>query len=272
MSNILVLSGRKGSGKNTSANALVANEFCNLGFAACINNQGQLMVGTEVDGNMQFGLFDLDDKSPVRVKFLSEEIWPYVKTYSYADYLKEICMKLFGLTHEQCYGTDEQKNTPTALKWENMPAVYNTENIPKYNAIMGRWLEDNLLPHKNGIMTAREVLQFFGTQICRRMAFDCWVNATIHNINVDSPALAIITDCRFPNEVLKIKEAGGKVIRFTRNPYNDDHASEHALDKEKFDWNNFDAVVENDNMSIQEQCDVVMNKLIEWGWYNKVST
>ena len=30
--------------------------------------------------------------------------------YNFADPLKKMCIEIFGLTHDQCYGTDEQKN------------------------------------------------------------------------------------------------------------------------------------------------------------------
>ena len=55
-------------------------------------------------------------------------------------------------------------------------------------------------------------------------------DATIRKIKEESPELAIICDCRFPNEVDGIKKAGGKTIRLTRNDESPDvHESEPSL-------------------------------------------
>ncbi len=32
------------------------------------------------------------------------------KIYNFADPLKQLCIDIFGLTYNQCYGTDEAKN------------------------------------------------------------------------------------------------------------------------------------------------------------------
>jgi hypothetical protein len=74
----------------------------------------------------------------------------------------------------------------------------------------------------------------------------------------------LFTDCRFPNEVEGVQSAGGKVIRFTRNPFEDDHHSETALDEDKFDWKKFDWVLDNKEMTISEQNEAIYNKLVEW--------
>ena len=69
----------------------------------------------------------------------------------------------------------------------------------------------------------------------------------------EQPSLAIIADCRFPNEVDAIKNVGGIVIKLTRNPYNSDHASEIALDPDRYDQSIFDFTIENGNTTIAEQ-------------------
>ena len=46
--------------------------------------------------------------------------------------------------------------------------------------------------------------------------------------------LAIIADVRFPNEAEAVENAGGKLVRLTRNVYNDNHSSEVALDDYPF--------------------------------------
>lgn len=163
------------------------------------------------------------------------------KIYSFADPLKkDICMNILGLTQEQCYGTDEQKNTLTSIRWKDMP---------DYN-ISWTWAQDY---DKSGYMTARQVMQFIGTNIFRKLKHDVWSEAIIKKINQEHRDLAIIGDCRFPNEVESVKNAGGYVIKLTRNPHNSQHESETALDSNIYDDSNFDLVIDNDNLTIEQQ-------------------
>lgn len=71
--------------------------------------------------------------------------------------------------------------------------------------------------------------------------------------NKRKPKLAIITDCRFPNEVEAIKSAGGIVARLTRNVHNSEHISESILDKDNYDWGNFDYVLDNKSIDLLDQ-------------------
>lgn len=161
-----------------------------------------------------------------------------VKTYSFADPLKKnICIDLLGLTYQQCYGSDEDKNSITSLLWEDMPGYTG-----------------NLI----GPMTAREVMEYIGTKIFRKMKDKVWVKATLKQIQKDKFDVALLLDNRFPNEVDPILEAGGYVIRLTRNPFNSNTEPEVALDPNKYDWNKFSLIIDNINISIQEK-----NKLIE---------
>jgi hypothetical protein len=147
-----------------------------------------------------------------------------IKIYNFADPLKQdICMNLLGMTHEQCYGEDNQKNYTTDLEWNNKK------------------------------LTAREVMQFIGTDIFRSMKPNIWTEATINRIKKDKPKLAIIADCRFPNEVKCIKDSGGIVIKLMLNPFNSEHTSEMALDINNYDHKNFDIVIFNNNLSIDQK-------------------
>jgi len=159
-----------------------------------------------------------------------------VKIYNFADPLKQdICINILGLTQEQCYGEDEAKNEVTSIVWEG----------------------------KN--LTAREVMQFIGTDIFRKMKTDVWASATINKIIHESPDVAIIADCRFPNEVEAIKNAGGIVIKLTRNPFNSDHLSEIALDPKYYNQNNFDIILTNHLLSLSHQNEVIYRFLKKKG-------
>jgi hypothetical protein len=108
-------------------------------------------------------------------------------------------------------------------------------------------------------------MQVVGTDIFRKMYNGVWVNATISKINRENMGLALIADCRFPNEVESVKSAGGIVIKLTRNLYNSDHASEVALDPTNYNPNNFDLVVHNENIGIDEQNSLILSFLQQRG-------
>jgi hypothetical protein len=61
-------------------------------------------------------------------------------------------------------------------------------------------------------LTPRWVLQYWGTEVCRKSFHDdIWV-ASLENKLRQSKDNIVISDCRFPNEVKTIKKSGGKII------------------------------------------------------------
>lgn len=171
-------------------------------------------------------------------KIFNGKIEPFnsAKIYNFADPLKkDICINILGMTYDQCYGTDEQKNTITDIEWNGSK------------------------------LTAREVMQFVGTDIFRKMKNNIWADATIIKIKKENPRLAIIADCRFPNEVEAIKNVGGYVIKLTRNPFDSDHESEKALDSCNYDHSNFDLVLNNHNIDIYTQNKILLTFLSDKG-------
>ena len=186
--------------------------------------------------------------------------------YSFADSLKEFCVNMFNLSERQAWGTDAQKNSLTNVRWENIPGVICDKKLYEQLKEVNTDVDNYLYYHIRGKMTGREVLQFFGTNVCRKIYGDCWVNATLKRIMVEQPAFAVIIDLRFPNEVDGVKVAGGKVIRLTRAPFTDDeHESEKALDH----YTGFDFVLDNSNMDICTQAKEIEELLLEWGWITK---
>ena len=125
MNKILGISGKKQSGKNTSANYLhgtiLKGEGLTEGFKIDPDT-GDLLVLTELG----WGAFDVTRKDDEFVEYAEANMWPHVKLYSFADTLKTLCIDLFDLRPEQVYGTDKQKNTPTDLRIKN-----NTGNLKR---------------------------------------------------------------------------------------------------------------------------------------------
>lgn len=139
---------------------------------------------------------------------------------AFADKLKHMAMDLFGLTHEQVYGSEKEKPTDL-VKWR---AGLSTHY----------W-------------TPRMILQHLGTEGVRHIDPNAWSRyalARAHNIlrkGIDPLGLVkdaqrvIITDCRFYDELLAIKAAGGEVWRIVRQGSEarvglKGHASETEMD------------------------------------------
>lgn len=233
---IIGISGKKQSGKNTVANyingdILQQRKMINSFY---IDENGKLIVETQDSNNQTgFGEFDVTRKDETFTDYAEHNLWPYIKIYHFADPLKEMCVDLFDLRVSDVYGSNEDKNKLTDLLWENMPN--NTDN-------------------RVGPLTNREFLEHFGTSIVRKIKNDAWSNFTIKHVLQQNSEIAIIPDVRFPNEVLAIKNNGGFVIRLTRDIFKSSFEAETALDRDNFDWSQFDLVIDNDNITLKELC------------------
>lgn len=140
-----------------------------------------------------------------------------VSVCSFADTLKEFCIETLGLSCEQCYGTDEQKNSPTEYLWENVGDSFlrwkfagkKWELAGTSGGIMASTchfspLRDTFLPPeietreqfykalgqdwwcptlRSGPMTGREIMQLFGTNLIRETFGNVWAQATIKRIS-----------------------------------------------------------------------------------------
>ena len=92
--------------------------------------------------------------------------------------------------------------------------------------------------------SVRKMLQIFGTEIGRDLlGEDVWIEATFRQVQRDGTENVVISDCRFPNELLAVRNLGGQVWRIERPGVSavNAHISDHALDGETFDQ-----VIQND--------------------------
>lgn len=254
MQNILLITGKKQSGKSSLRNFLHGYVLQKQGIIDTfdLSTNGDLLVPTERNNEIVMGPLDLDQHNEEFYEYARENIWPYIKSYSFADYLKEISIELFGLTYEQCYGTDDDKNSFTDIRWSDISF-----------ALPPRTVGELKRSHKfNEFLTGREFLENFGTKICRQISDFCWINKCLKDIKSENVPLAIICDGRFPNEISRSVEFGAKTIRLTRNPFNSQTTPETALDK----WTDYDLKVDNRSMSLNDKNIFVLNNLIKWGW------
>lgn len=209
-----------------------------------IDDNGGLVINTEdVSGQLGYGVFDVTRKDPQFLEYAERNLWPFVKVYHFADPLKEMAVNLFGLDSQNIYGNDNQKNESTIMNWNSMPT--NPDS-------------------RSGNLTHREFLEYFGTNIIRRIRWDAWSDYAIKKILREDSEISIIPDVRFPDEVEAIKRAGGKVVRLTRDIFNSQSESESSLDKESFDWNNFDFIIDNKDISLLDLCDYLSNNTLIW--------
>ena len=195
-----------------------------------------------VSGKKQSG------KSALCDFFVNSKYKDLIKVYSFADPLKRFCVDAMGLKEEQCYGSDDDKNTFTEYNWERLPVVIRKKFGMKAES-PGVWVHDDLvgggrtwypdefdITPRTGPMTGRETLQVFGTDIMRGMFSDkIWVDATISLIKKENPPIALISDARFESEINALmEETNGYVIRLTRKIFEDSHPSETELDDFNF--------------------------------------
>ena len=114
---------------------------------------------------------------------------------SFASTLKDAISSVFGWDREMLEGRSKQSR-----EWRER---------------VDTWWADRLnIP----TLTPRWVLQYWGTEVCRRgFHDDIWI-ASLENKLRNSRDNVVISDCRFPNEIASIKNAGGKIICVVRGP------------------------------------------------------
>ena len=238
MSNlILVFSGKKQSGKSSACKYLL-KDFMNLKcgykrYDICkVGKTIHIIDSLEKDRRVV-----CDEPGPDRD--IIENKYS-AKIYSFADPIKEICTNQFGLDLHQCYGSDEDKNTPTHINWSDVP-----------ESIVQKW-RDRLDKRMSGFVSARNLMQLVGEDYFRALDRNCWSRALYSKIQKDSNQLSLVADARYPNEITMGTEIGAKVTRLLRDPYKDKdtHESEKALDN--FPLGEYSLVIDNRDMSIDE--------------------
>jgi len=114
---------------------------------------------------------------------------------SFASTLKDAVAQVFGWDRIMLEG-----RTAQARAWR--------EQVDPW------WAERLHMP----TLTPRWILQYWGTEVCRAgFHDDIWI-ASLENKLRHSQDDVVISDCRFPNEIRAIRNAGGRVIRVVRGP------------------------------------------------------
>ncbi len=141
------------------------------------------------------------------------------KQTAFADAVKRVAMDVYGLSWDQCYGEEQEK--------------------------------EDLIPYWD--MSPRQIMQLIGTEVGRNIHKDTWVRHTLNNISAAAAGQHylrrddvnreffrskqlcskwVITDVRFPNEAEAIWSQGGQIWKVQRpgSSSEDAHASETSVD------------------------------------------
>jgi len=97
--------------------------------------------------------------------------------------------------------------------WDRMLLEGRTAQAREWREQVDPWWAERLdMP----TLTPRWVLQYWGTEVARKSFHDdIWI-ASLENKLRNSKDHVVISDCRFPNEILSIKNAGGKIVWVNR--------------------------------------------------------
>jgi hypothetical protein len=234
MKNLISISGNAGHGKDTVGKIIQ--------WLLSGNAEGQFIEQVCATNNNEWWL---EEKSGFEIK-------------KFADKLKQIASILTGVPIKS---------------WEDQS--FKNETMPR------EWWVPNWSCEEDPFdpVTYRLFLQVLGTEAIRdNIHRDTWVNALFadyrpQKLSEYNPSKWIITDTRFPNELVAIKERGGITIKVVRTEVDSFgnrvlsnhirsaiHSSENALDGYEFDH-----IIFNDD-GIVELAHKVKNVLIKEGF------
>lgn len=117
------------------------------------------------------------------------------KRLSFASSLKDAVSAVFGWDRELLEGS-----TKHSREWREQVDTW--------------WANRLDIPN----LTPRYVLQQWGTNVLREHFHDSIWIASVENMLRNNKDDVVITDCRFKNEIIAIKSAGGITLRANRGP------------------------------------------------------
>lgn len=125
-----------------------------------------------------------------------------------ADYL----VNVHGFRRESFANTLKDA-VAAVFGWDRVLLGGRTKEAREWREQVDPWWSERLnLPN----LTPRWVLQYWGTEVCRQgFHDDIWI-ASVENKLRKSKDNIVISDCRFPNEISSIKNAGGSIICVNR--------------------------------------------------------
>ncbi len=188
---------------------------------------------------------------------------------SIADNLKQMCMRVFSLSHNQCYttqGKEEDLANSIFLNDQHITdIIYWLERENKWGLTHDQILDMRAIGREDHVFrTARQTLQFVGTEILREcvdptFSIKYLTKKLYDNLDKDF----VVTDGRFEDERMFLKENLGAKNVLIRCPQNelkhkkDTHRSENDLGKSE----DYDYVFINDKSKGLEHCQDEVEKM-----------
>jgi len=140
-------------------------------------------------------------------------------TIAFADKLKEVCMDLYDLSHDDVY-TEEGKNRVTEFPCYKCPACGSIDaHLEAPTQVVCKGCTAVGGPEAfASFWTVRMILQHVGTEGTRRVCDTVWVRQAIKRIKAQhaDKAFVAITDCRFKSEAAVVWKTEGEVWRIRR--------------------------------------------------------
>lgn len=157
---------------------------------------------------------------------------------SFANPIKEIC-KILNYTHEQLYGTIEQKDSKGPWCFEEL-----NEDLT-YDGAGGL---------KNGLVSGREMAQIIGTELFRKhFSPNVWIRIADNAARLCEEKVVIVDDARLPNELNAFVSnfppiSTIRILMIRQTGLEDAHETEKGFDKTpEHIWNK---IIQN-NQSIE---------------------
>lgn len=264
MTKIIAIGGKKKSGKGLAGTYLSGLILSSRGaipdFKLNVNNDDHCL--DIVNGKKNTHINNIDTKT--------------VKIYGFADKLKEICASIFNIEPSLLAGNEEKKNSKTHIKWRDVPGIITDQEY--YNKLIdwqkrahrkyGRRkfgeLPSSIQFKQDDYVTVRELLQYFGSDICRSMYSYCWSDALKQQIKHDNPEFAIVVDLRFDNEFFSLKsDSSVKCLSILLmrdiNNNQDKHKSENGFSPD-LPW---DIKIDNRANTAPEMCKNLIERVAE---------
>ena len=139
-----------------------------------------------------------------------------------ADYLVN-----FHRFKRESFANSLKDAVSTVFGWDRELLEGRTKESREWRETRDEWWSKRL---KKDI-TPRWVLQYWGTEVVRKgFHDDMWVASLEHRL-LNTKNDIVITDCRFPNEIKAIRNAGGRVVRIKRGAEPDWYEDARSMNK-----------------------------------------
>lgn len=152
------------------------------------------------------------------------------KRISFADPLKKLVAEMIGVRPEDI---NSLKNIKKEYKFGTTIAIFLSNETGLDGQVISRMLKGKTF------YDVREILQYVGTDIIRRLKPDWHCERLKSRILEEPDENYVIDDIRFPNELETIKSLGNSSVWYVDRPGNDEnsHSSENSLSAKDFGGN-----------------------------------